>query len=506
MDAIAPSQPAAPIRGTKRRRSGTVANSNEENLAYSNHVRGYHVGAMAIEEFRLQYTEVVEVQKPTPKVEWSSVLGATTETGMYEPFVSCTSQFDTHSSYWPKHQVLAALRDGLLCENVEIFVSADSTSPSSNLRPDIGVRLLGQANPSRQWHQRDLVLVEPFDFTTTSLSIEFKFKTDADPFLDNFKYPTRPFERNSDRGRKTRGQLAKYADGQFSQQHRCFLWQAIVFGNLARIIRWDHSGALVSEAFDYVRTHYLAEFLWLYFHMTPEQQGWDGSVRLVQDVAQKSLLYDAIKVASTDERLRKSSNLAFTEISLDQHFPIQTVTVTDDLTHEARHYLVGSAYETIHGPIGSATRWFIAYDCNNGQLKILKDFWSFNAPDVLREIDVHSLLKRGAVNHVHTLNCGGDVQSAGTVQETENQRLATLPLPWRAPCNPAFGTLRHCRTVQDMAYPVRCLKSSRQVVVVMVDIVKCTSLKFDSACRSCPSRTLNRFANDRHQRRIFWHS
>ncbi|KIP08544.1 hypothetical protein PHLGIDRAFT_60326, partial [Phlebiopsis gigantea 11061_1 CR5-6] len=102
------------------------------------------------------------------------------------------------------------------------------------------------------------------DFTTTSLSIEFKYKADADPFRDDFKYPSRPFERNSEKGRKTRGQLAKYADGQFSQQHRCFLWQIIICGNLARIIRWDHSGALVSEAFDYIRTHYLAEFLWLY--------------------------------------------------------------------------------------------------------------------------------------------------------------------------------------------------------------------------------------------------
>ena len=88
MAATIPPQPG------KRKRS---ANCNEENLAYSNHVRGYHVGAMTIEEFRLQYTTDVQVQEPTPKVDWSSVLDATVENDMYEPFVSSGASRCCHS-------------------------------------------------------------------------------------------------------------------------------------------------------------------------------------------------------------------------------------------------------------------------------------------------------------------------------------------------------------------------------------------------------------------------
>ncbi|KAI0308449.1 hypothetical protein OF83DRAFT_1020036, partial [Amylostereum chailletii] len=50
------------------------------------------------------------------------------------------------------------------------------------------------------------------------------------------------------------GQIIAYAHALLSMQFRLYCFSFLIFGSKARFIRWDRAGAVVSEAFDYVKT------------------------------------------------------------------------------------------------------------------------------------------------------------------------------------------------------------------------------------------------------------
>lgn len=98
------------------------------------------------------------------------------------------------------------------------------------------------------WEFKPTVAQDPFDDKVD--------KTTADPSL------TQPLESDTKEAIRTRGQLIDYA----TQEK-------------ARIIRWDRSGCMSSEAFDYKsgENNYLGEFLWRYSHASRSQRGLDDT-------------------------------------------------------------------------------------------------------------------------------------------------------------------------------------------------------------------------------------
>lgn len=370
------------------------------------------------------------------------------------------------------------LAGGLLRQNVETFISAERSSLTSDYRPDVGIRILSPGATSRQWRDRNLVLVEPFDFTATPLWLEFKHGRDADPFSDRIRHPEKPFERAGEDARKVRGQLAKYADAQFSQQHLRYSWGVLICESIARITRWDRSGMLVTEAFDYVKTSFLAEFLWKFFHMTPEERGWDESVVTVDDTGQKNLFYDTIGgvIASDRGKIRGGSPYAY--LSMDSDYPVRKIEVKDAQTSKVHSFLIGRPFYVTRGPLGRATRSYVAYGLGGEGVKYLKDSWAVDNSGLLPEGDAYTILNKAGVPSLLPITCAGNVEVAGIPQKTETQVWAAKPYPWRAPCSSSFRTFRHYRLVQDLAYPIECLRSSREVVMVFCDVLKCMSLSW----------------------------
>ncbi|KAI0310813.1 hypothetical protein OF83DRAFT_1032250, partial [Amylostereum chailletii] len=58
------------------------------------------------------------------------------------------------------------------------------------------------------------------------------------------------------------GQLLSYAMLMFENTHRVFVFSVVIMEEEARLFRWDRSGAIFSERFNWQTTSYLAEFLW----------------------------------------------------------------------------------------------------------------------------------------------------------------------------------------------------------------------------------------------------
>ena len=95
-----------------------------------------------------------------------------------------------------------------------------------------------------------------------AVEVLFECKPDAgqdDPFDESAEM----FEPFSDRRKENLGQIMSYATLIFTRQHRAHLFTVVLFGNMARIIHWDHSGLTVTKKFNYHREPIkLSRFLW----------------------------------------------------------------------------------------------------------------------------------------------------------------------------------------------------------------------------------------------------
>lgn len=358
----------------------------------------------------------------------------------------------------------------ILSKNAVIIIGADHTSSTSSLRPDIGIRILPtDSNQDEHATPDHPIIRSPYDFTRDDLIIELKHKTSDDPFVDNLSRLT--VENDSDAGLENRGQLAHYAHEQFAQQHRCHMFQVIVFGCLARFLYWDRSGAIVTERFNYVEAPgHLATFLWRFSRTTDCARGLDPTVSPATEdetALFRKVLGDFIrssKVAQCDE-------LPWAYITLDEGYPVYVVQVQDHDSYRA--FLVSRAFYVSLGPCGRSTRSFLTCDPREQRLYVIKDTWKVDDPSCLDEWSTYRTLERESTPSLLPRICGGDVLVRGCRQLTKVQDLSREPLPWRAPCSSFLRTHIHSRLVQEVGFPIQCLRNSRELVQVFYDVVLC---------------------------------
>ncbi|PIL24558.1 hypothetical protein GSI_12442 [Ganoderma sinense ZZ0214-1] len=93
-----------------------------------------------------------------------------------------------------------------------------------------------------------------------------------------------PYITGDEQGEEGLGQLAEYMHNLLTHQHRCFAYGFYVQGKYARLLYFDRTGALLSEAFDWSEpTSLLHDFVWKVAHMTPEQLGYDPSAQVASE-------------------------------------------------------------------------------------------------------------------------------------------------------------------------------------------------------------------------------
>ena len=305
-------------------------------------------------------------------------------------------------------QVRACNGLGLTLEFVNTSAHSDSGCVLSGvgLKPDVCVYA---KKSGRQRHT---------DFSRMEISIEFKRETIQDAFVDPPSASNRnrhSFERDSDQGKDTRGQLIAYASAQMETQFRTFCFTVELCGSMARLIRWDHSGAVVTSAFDYGKNpDLLAQFFWRYSHMDSASRGYDLSV------------VDANEA---------DAQRACTKLGVPISTRIFNVHVPNDaLEFNGDHNLVNGYKERRGSPIpnyfaaaptyrgrclgGRFTRTFPIYDKTANRILLLKDTWWVDRDDFEKEGQVYAALKAASVPYVAELIQAGDVLAHKT--ETQN--------------------------------------------------------------------------------------
>ncbi|KAJ3002583.1 hypothetical protein NUW54_g5770 [Trametes sanguinea] len=321
------------------------------------------------------------------------------------------------------------------------------------------------------------------------LSIECKTEsTQQDPLDDDSASPAAEAATRKD----VLGQIMCYSVLVFDNQHRTHHFTLLILGPMARIIRWDRSGLLATNKFDYTKhPEYLARFLWRFGRMTPEQRGHDPTAQRVLPGSDHYKLMQA-----RAETVRRTEDGTVVDEHARQIFkdslfiksspqedgkplvnlrpaPLWRLTVVD--SGRPREFLVGLPHTTAGTLAGRGTRTYVAVDLAHpdGPFVYLKDAWRVDHKGIEQEGKILTLLNDdsggGPVQGVPTLVCHGDVGD----QVTRAQKTWLDKHPNVKPDDCPLKTHRHYRlVVQEVCRPVREFGSFVVLIGVIYDCIE----------------------------------
>ncbi|OBZ71157.1 hypothetical protein A0H81_08678 [Grifola frondosa] len=257
---------------------------------------------------------------------------------------------------------------------------------------------------------------------------EQDFFTDPPPDADADALDSHQFILNIDdedtrqQASRALGQHISYVTEVCARQHRTFCYSISMAGSLARLIRWDRSGAIVTESFD-IREHpgHLCEFLWRFSQVSDVERGYDPTVG---------------PAGEGEERLFREAITTYVKLQLDveedelrqavrEHYKRGAVsaihvTVKDDDGYHNRRFIVSRPMMSPLWLVGRGTRGYWAVDADSHQVVFLKDTWRYDGEDDDREGNILDGLNDLGVRYVPTVLCHGDVPKDALEQLERN--------------------------------------------------------------------------------------
>ncbi|RDX51601.1 hypothetical protein OH76DRAFT_1401487 [Lentinus brumalis] len=255
-----------------------------------------------------------------------------------------------------------------------------------------------------------------------------------------------------------RGQLMSYAERVFAYQHRCTVFILLVNSDIFRVMRWDRSGVVVTEAINYCRTPHGARALLSVLHafskLSRAQLGLDTSaVRLVKD----SCGWQRMDLLAIDDKrdlksaegiingrihnVFKKPGITYGSLSHDRRARLhddptcicsghkKTPPVIPVLSHiremfreslvkgwpryrllvDGQEYLVAKHIFLGFGMVGRGTRGYVALEWKTQRFVFLKDCWRPNYTGLEKEADILAKLNANGVENIPTVVRYGDV-------------------------------------------------------------------------------------------------
>ncbi len=127
------------------------------------------------------------------------------------------------------------------------------------------------------------------DNSLTEFFIEFKSSASYDLFKATAtpSPPTHPslypedvlMSLGTGKASQVLGQMTAYAMLIMGTQYCTHTFSVLIVKDIARLLRWDHGGAVVTKPFPYNNKSYLFNFLFHYNHAGPDKHGHDVTVR-----------------------------------------------------------------------------------------------------------------------------------------------------------------------------------------------------------------------------------
>ncbi|KAF4563161.1 hypothetical protein EYR40_007126 [Pleurotus pulmonarius] len=196
-----------------------------------------------------------------------------------------------------------------------------------------------------------------------------------------------------------RGRLANHAAEICRRQHRTHLYMVYVFHPFIRFIRWDRSGAIISERVNYIEDCTpLVQFLLLFGRLDRAGKGFDPTVQIAPETeAGEAKKYLKRWAPRTDQ-------------------PVFKMDVPSAKGRRTRKFLVWGAIADPESPFGRATRGYPGVEVVNGVVSATPTFLKEQWRDVASRPETETLqeLNDKGVKHVPTLVCGGDLPGQET--------------------------------------------------------------------------------------------
>jgi len=371
------------------------------------------------------------------------------------------------------HQQMAIVND--VCSNYVAKFTGDRLDPEASLKPDI--TLFSKNNAAVLQGSSDAT-PPVTSFLHMELFVELKRDTSSDPFRD--LEDGKMEERDTINGDNTRGQCLLYAANQLAYQHRLFAFSLVICGKVARFVRWDREGAVISAGIDCSKDQDLViEFLQRFNHLTPDQRGLDPTA--VPATPEEVEMFESTVAKIEIESLKRTIG----DQNTYPRFRLEVRGAKDN----ASYYVVGNALDYNLGVVGRCTRGFIALDLETKECVFLKDMWRPDVPGAKPEHVWYQKLAEAGVPHLVKFKHASDVVSptpslnyygtatldpVGTTGGDDVQRGLTSRLACRFDSDgiPLQAHV-HYRLVQsEICQPLSEFRSSKHLVSVVLDSLK----------------------------------
>ena len=252
------------------------------------------------------------------------------------------------------------------------------------------------------------------------IELSFIFMRDPvrdDPFEDTFTDSHSP-----DHHRRTANldHIFSSAKLVFDCQHRTHLFTIIIFGEMARIARWDRAGVLITEKFNYkARPHVLGRFLFCFSRLDPVARGHDPTAIRIEPGTKEYKLMNSRAVRPLLRNGRAVQEDARTAFARDVARGRPRWKLTVNTEDRARCFLVGRPNFASPKLIGRGTRGYIAIDVEDedGPFVYLKDTWRIDYGGVKQEGAILEKLNAADVPSIPHLVCHGDVPQQATISK-----------------------------------------------------------------------------------------
>jgi len=210
------------------------------------------------------------------------------------------------------------------------------------------------------------------------------------------------------------GQNAHYAHTIQTHQFRTCVFSLSISGSKARILRWERSGVLVTEAFDYkADSQILVDFVWRFVQAKDYQQGFDLTAATVDSKEDRDLFREAI---SSHVQLQLGLDPETDEKELleeiDKHCYPGAIT---RLKIGGPNVWVSRPLWQSHAIFGRCTAGYRGVLCDTREVVFVKDVWRTNGREVELEGDILKDLREKGVGHIPVVVCHGDVINRGLI-------------------------------------------------------------------------------------------
>jgi hypothetical protein len=196
------------------------------------------------------------------------------------------------------------------------------------------------------------------------------------------------FLKDSNSAMDTLGQITAYAMAQLGAQFWTHIYSVLIVKGIARILRWNRSGTIVTKPIAYNKSPHLVEFFWCYSAALAAMHGKDETV-----------------ISPTKIAIR------WARVALDLSVDIALVklSISSPSSGSLRYFVYPIPETTGYTPPGHTTHGFCAYGLSSDKIVFLKDTWRIKLPGFTLEGEVYAKLNTALVCNVPKCVASGDI-------------------------------------------------------------------------------------------------